>query len=253
MLPGAARRLEPASLYCEMRCSRPAREVLVEGRSPRVRARSSACDGALCACLSADDSAASSTVAVVNSASARASRIVLLQLTRQRPPAVAAERTARSPAVVAAVSRAGLTPRAFADFVEGERVVTLSPRFQDFDSRQLLAFEELEEGAAARRDVADLVLDAVLGDGRERVAAARNRERRPTWRSRQPASSCRCRTGRIRTRRPGRSTRSCRPFPVATASAFAVSGPMSRIMSSSCDVGDGLDFGLGGRAKTPWP
>ena len=45
------------------------------------------------------------------------------------------------------------------------------------DGRQLLAFEELEERTAAGRDVRDAVADAELLDGRERVAAARDRER----------------------------------------------------------------------------
>ena len=55
--------------------------------------------------------------------------------------------------------------------------------FEDLDRRQRLALEEFEEGAAAGRDVADPVGDAVLGDRRERVAAAGDRERAATRRS----------------------------------------------------------------------
>jgi hypothetical protein len=47
---------------------------------------------------------------------------------------------------------------------------------QDLDSRQGLAFQEFQESAAAGGDVADLVGDAVLGDGGQRVAAAGDRE-----------------------------------------------------------------------------
>ena len=42
---------------------------------------------------------------------------------------------------------------------------------------QLLALEQLERGAAARRDVGDLVGDAALVHGRDRVAAAHDRQR----------------------------------------------------------------------------
>src|SRR5438132_157351 len=49
---------------------------------------------------------------------------------------------------------------------------------EDLERRQLLAFEHLEERAAAGRDVADVLLDAVLRDRRERVAAARDAEGR---------------------------------------------------------------------------
>ena len=51
-----------------------------------------------------------------------------------------------------------------------------APRFQHRHRRQRLALEELEERAAAGRDVADAVGDAELVDGRDRVAAARDRE-----------------------------------------------------------------------------
>ena len=49
-------------------------------------------------------------------------------------------------------------------------------RLEHRDGRQRLAFEELEERAAAGGDVADPVGDAELGDRRERVAAAGDRE-----------------------------------------------------------------------------
>jgi hypothetical protein len=87
-----------------------------------------------------------------------------------------AARVARSPAGAAALPRSAFAPRALVDFADGERVATLSPRFQNFDRRQLFALEELEERATARRNVADLVVDAVLGDRRERIAAACDRE-----------------------------------------------------------------------------
>src|SRR5690606_16919695 len=45
------------------------------------------------------------------------------------------------------------------------------------DGRQLLAFEELEKRAAARRDVGDAIADVELLDRRERVSTAGNRER----------------------------------------------------------------------------
>ena len=59
----------------------------------------------------------------------------------------------------------------------------LRARLQHRHRRQRLAFEELEEGAAAGRDVADPVRDAELRDGGERVAAAGDRERRRLRRS----------------------------------------------------------------------
>src|SRR5690606_9058516 len=45
------------------------------------------------------------------------------------------------------------------------------------DGRQALAFEELEERAAAGRDVGDVVRDPELLDRGQRVAAAGDRER----------------------------------------------------------------------------
>jgi hypothetical protein len=47
---------------------------------------------------------------------------------------------------------------------------------QDLEGRQGLALQHLQEGAAAGGDVAHLLLDAVLGDGRQRVAAAGDAE-----------------------------------------------------------------------------
>lgn len=44
--------------------------------------------------------------------------------------------------------------------------------FENFDGGQGLAFEEFEERAAAGRDVADAVVNAVLGDRGQRVAAS---------------------------------------------------------------------------------
>src|SRR3569832_1036872 len=48
--------------------------------------------------------------------------------------------------------------------------------FQDLERGKFLAFQNLEERAAAGGDVADVLVDAVLRDGRERVAAARDAE-----------------------------------------------------------------------------
>ena len=47
---------------------------------------------------------------------------------------------------------------------------------QDVDRRELLALDELQECAAAGRYVGNAVLDAVLLDGGERIAAARERK-----------------------------------------------------------------------------
>src|SRR4029077_12943843 len=47
---------------------------------------------------------------------------------------------------------------------------------QDGDRRQRLPLDKLEDGAAAGRDVGDAVLDPVLLDGGQRVAAAGERE-----------------------------------------------------------------------------
>src|SRR6185295_7874692 len=52
------------------------------------------------------------------------------------------------------------------------RQLTLGPGLERRDGRKSLAFEELEERAAARRDVGNAVLQAELGDRGERVAAA---------------------------------------------------------------------------------
>src|SRR5262245_10036287 len=48
---------------------------------------------------------------------------------------------------------------------------------QDFERRQRLALQHLEECPAAGGDVADVLLDAVLGDRRQRIAAAGDAER----------------------------------------------------------------------------
>src|SRR3954471_10537192 len=48
---------------------------------------------------------------------------------------------------------------------------------QDFECRERLAFQHLEEGAATGGDVTHVLLDAVLGDGGQRVAAAGDAER----------------------------------------------------------------------------
>jgi hypothetical protein len=44
-----------------------------------------------------------------------------------------------------------------------------SALLQDLEGRQRLAFQHLEEGASAGGDVADVGLDAVLGNGRQRI------------------------------------------------------------------------------------
>ena len=105
-------------------------------------------------------------------------------------------------------------------------------RFEHRHGGQRLAFEEFEERAAAGRDVADAVGEAELGDRRERVAAARDRERVARRRSPPRSPSCRPRMPRTRTRRPGRSRRSCRPCAMIIFSAATDVGPMSRMRSS---------------------
>src|ERR1700748_3836451 len=52
------------------------------------------------------------------------------------------------------------------------------PLLEDLERRQLLAFQHFQERAAAGGDVADVLLDAVLGDRGQRVAAAGDAERR---------------------------------------------------------------------------
>src|SRR2546421_5262650 len=54
--------------------------------------------------------------------------------------------------------------------------LTIGPRFERGHCRQLLPLEKLEERAARRRDVVDLVADAELVDRGGRIAAARDRE-----------------------------------------------------------------------------
>ena len=92
------------------------------------------------------------------------------------------------------------------------RRVSPGAGLQHRHGRQRLALEELEERAARGRDVGDAVGDAELVDRRERVAAAGDRERARTRRSRRRAPWCRRRTRRTRTRRPDRSRRWCRPW-----------------------------------------
>ena len=93
-------------------------------------------------------------------------------------------------------------------------------------------------------------LDAVLVDRRERVAAAGDRERRAARRSPARALACLRRTGRTRTRRPGRSRRWCRR-PASDARRSARPCP-ARCRGSSrrrATSADGLDVGLGGRRE----
>ena len=105
------------------------------------------------------------------------------------------------------------------------------PRFQHFHRRQLLPLEELEK-APPRRDVAGLVVDAVLRDGRERVAAARDRERGrfgDRFGERLGAVA-----ELVELEHADRAVPTIVPaFSSWLASALAVSGPMSRIMSSA--------------------
>src|SRR5439155_20279953 len=62
---------------------------------------------------------------------------------------------------------------------------------QDFDRRQGLAFQKLQEGAAAGRDIADLVGNLVFGNRGQRIAAAGDRKRvRLGNRQRQGPGSC---------------------------------------------------------------
>ena len=118
------------------------------------------------------------------------------------------------------------------------------------DRRELAAFEELEERAAGGRDVGDAVGDAELVDRGDRVAAARDRERGrrgDRLGERLRAAGERRRT---RTRRPGRSTRSCPACATSVSSAATVCGPTSRIRSSSVDVLDRLQLRRARRRRT---
>src|SRR6185312_8525711 len=95
-------------------------------------------------------------------------------------PCEALSRTTSSPAPIMSV-------RTAMSSVAGPTVATIFVRFsmmsgacallEGSDGRQSLAFDELEEGAAARGDVGDPVLDAILLDRGQRIAAARQRER----------------------------------------------------------------------------
>ena len=83
-----------------------------------------------------------------------------------------------------------------------------------------------------------LSADAILGDRRERVAAAGDRKRRRACDRFARSSRCRRRTGRTRTRRPGRSTRSCPPCRAAPRTLRAsparcrVSGRRRRLLGA---------------------
>src|SRR5690606_7397724 len=57
------------------------------------------------------------------------------------------------------------------------RLASAAARLQRGDRRQGLAFQELEEGTATGGDVADLLLDAVLVDSGQGVAATGDGER----------------------------------------------------------------------------
>src|SRR5262245_50661930 len=88
-------------------------------------------------------------------------------------------RTTSTPARIIAV-------RTFGSSVAGPSVVTIlvrrcmSPRpfFEYRDRGKRLAFHEFEKCPTAGGDIGDAVLHAVLLDRRERIAAARERERR---------------------------------------------------------------------------
>src|SRR5579871_4561931 len=98
-------------------------------------------------------------------------------------PCEALSRTTSSPARIICVS----TSRSS---VAGPTVATILARrlsipfgsssigalLQHGDRRQRLALDELEKGATTGRDIGDTILDAVLLDGGERIAAAGERE-----------------------------------------------------------------------------
>ena len=133
------------------------------------------------------------------------------------------------------------------------RAVSCGALLQDLDRRQRLAFEELEEGAAAGGDVADLVGDAVLGDRRQRVAAAGDRERLRLGDRLRQRLRCRC-ANCVELEHADRAVpddgagalRSARP------ACAAVCGPMSRIRSSSATSADGLDGRRRVGGERPW-
>ena len=62
------------------------------------------------------------------------------------------------------------------DFRAAQNEAHAAASLEDVDGGQLLAFDELEESAAAGGNVGNAVLDAVFLDGGERIAAARQRE-----------------------------------------------------------------------------
>jgi hypothetical protein len=103
---------------------------------------------------------------------------------------------------------------------------------QDLERRQRLALQHLQEGAAAGGDVAHVLLDAVLGDRGQGVAAAGDAEGAGWRRWRGPWS--RCRGEGVELEHADRAV----PDDGAgglelSASMAAVCGPMSRIRSSS--------------------
>ncbi len=100
---------------------------------------------------------------------------------------------------------------------------------------QVLAFEELEAGAAAGADVGHLVGQAALVDGAHAVAAADDAQ---ALASRPPPGRrpwCRRRTASSRNSPSGRSRPPSWPCAISAANSFAVFGPMSSaIQPSGC-------------------
>ena len=123
---------------------------------------------------------------------------------------------------------------------------------QDLEGRQGLALQHLEEGTAAGADVADLVRNAVLGNGGQGVAATRNGERagggngagQRLGAMRAKASNSNTPTGPFQTMVPAAFN--------CSASSAAVLGPMSRMRSSSATVIGGLHGGHGVGRKASW-
>ena len=153
---------------------------------------------------------------------------------------------------------------------------TMSQRpSEDLQSGKLLALEELEAGAAARRDVTELVVgEAELAHGRGRVAAADDAESVDLGERLRDRLGARRERRRSRTRPSGRSRTPSSMPRMTSANCAAVSGPMSSPRPeapngvSSMRVGRGDDVlgvrrersprrrrrsGARARRRAPWP
>ena len=131
------------------------------------------------------------------------------------------------------------------------RALRCSPALKHLERGQGLAFEHLEEGATARGDVAHLLLDAVLGNRRQRVARRRLSLKALLFGNRPGDLPGAVLEGR-------KLEHTHRPVPHDGAGGLAVNcwasflprsrGPMSRIRSSASTSVAFFDGGLGASA-----